>query len=104
MSEREEFEKWAVTTLGKYTLSEPDAGSMWCAWQAARAPLLEQLERLKDEACERDIRLVGLRAQVERLRKDAERYRWLRDDKGSPIELSGETLDSLIDAALEPRK
>lgn len=32
--EREAFEAWAVRTHGKHTLSDPDAGSMWSAWQA----------------------------------------------------------------------
>lgn len=41
--ERAAFEAWAVTTHGKHTLSDPDAGSMWSAWQA-RAILASKKE------------------------------------------------------------
>jgi hypothetical protein len=36
-TERQAFERWAVSTHGKYTLSDHDAGSMWSAWQARAA-------------------------------------------------------------------
>jgi hypothetical protein len=39
--ERAAFESWAVSTHGKFTLSDPDAGSMWSAWKA-RAALAER--------------------------------------------------------------
>lgn len=35
--ERAKFEKWAVEYHGNRTLTDPDAGSMWSAWQARAA-------------------------------------------------------------------
>jgi hypothetical protein len=52
LTEREAFEEWAVRVHGKYTLSDPDIGSMWSAWKArgalesaVRASLLVPAER-----------------------------------------------------------
>lgn len=73
---------------------------------AAQAEVLEQA-RLLGMSGEREL---ALRAEIERLRKDAERYRWLRSDNqkvagpcayapwmGPPM--FNEELDSAIDAA-----
>ena len=69
-----------------------------------RPEFAQQLERELAEA----------RAEIERLRKDAERYRWLRDDElafgvypeTGPddyqwMSACGEELDELIDAAMK---
>lgn len=39
-------------------------------------------------------------AELERLRKDAERYRWLRDSPESPIINVGYATDKMVDAAI----
>ncbi len=47
--------------------------------------------------------LAGQRRQAEKLRRDAERYRWLRDVEclsANWMMLSGEALDAAIDAAM----
>jgi hypothetical protein len=57
-----------------------------------------------DVFAERD----ALRAEVEQLRKDAERYRWLRDDNAyfpeEEMIRGGDELDAAIDAAMERRQ
>jgi hypothetical protein len=80
----------------------------------------EMVERLREDLCANPLdaidaadMLAELQEEVERLRKDAERYRFLRDDKsplgwqsfnGTTAEKIDALLDAAIDAAREPRK
>ena len=65
------------------------------------------------EVCELEGEIARLTRELEAARKDAERYRWLRDESGAftsggnhewwllrlRVELRGPTLDAAIDAA-----
>jgi hypothetical protein len=118
MSERDDprFVEWWV----KYAawLKRKDAS---IAYEAARAPLLEENERLR---LNNITAIAGLEMDMAELRKDAERYRWIRNKTDEPDEAyyylpsvwrwyspgpgklneQHQTLDAAIDAALEPRK
>jgi hypothetical protein len=83
-----------------------------------RVKALQERLRRKDGDARQDAddaadMLAELVEENERLRKDAERYRFLRDDKsplgwqsfnGTTAEKIDALLDAAIDAALEPRK
>jgi chromosome segregation ATPase len=47
MNEREEFEKWCDISLSKYEYDK-FASAAWLCWQAARAPLLDEIARLRE--------------------------------------------------------
>ena len=49
-------------------------------------------------------RIAALERELERLRKDAERYRWLRDSPDSPIINIGYATDKMVDAAIAQGK
>jgi hypothetical protein len=68
----------------------------WCKWSDARW-LLQEAARIgaKDAAAE----LRRLHAEVEELRADAERYRWLRDqttDDGIAIVMKNKHIDDSV--------
>lgn len=76
MSERGKFEMWAKDFYPLDMDADPETGATdylegdtlaaWCGWQAAKA----------ESAAE----IAALRAELEDARKDAGRYRWLRDN------------------------
>jgi hypothetical protein len=103
---RPAFEEWFKSNyhtrlsrnMPDRSYNDPHAYSMFIAWLAATAPLLERVAELERE--------------LEALRKDAERYRWLRSsladrDKGKSHHFCSiragcpEELDAAIDAAKE---
>lgn len=104
--ERAAFEAWARRARGfsdRYLAQQPDGyenevvEASWVGWQAGRAALAAAPVQAVPEA------------ELEALRKDAERYRWLRDGQNwpavfgghdEPEPLRGAHLDAAIDAEL----
>jgi len=131
MTDREEFEAWLRTPCPDDYKCDPK----WAAyiWQAATAAALAapatapaaEIERLKTESEERLQNCAALVAEVERLRKDAERLDWmqrqdldelsfgiLQDQPGDgdyvvwagPNVCAGKTFRDAIDAAMKGEK
>lgn len=105
--ERAAFEAWARRARGfsdRYLAQQPDGyenevvEASWVGWQAGRAALAAAPVQAVPEA------------ELEALRKDAERYRWLREQcshkgtEGSRIAANeyGMDWDAAIDAAMAP--
>jgi hypothetical protein len=90
MTEREKFEAWATKTHGKFALSDPDAGSMWSAWQAALASRgcldddCPELCSLKDSYGQLLAENVAQKAEIAKLREDMERMEKALDSLKPP--------------------
>lgn len=127
-SARAEFEKWvknphmlgrchAPGSEDRYEVSETQYA--WRAWQAAIAAYrdaeIERLtaslvhwKRLADEACRGEMLALkekhDLRAKLEAAERDAERYRWLRENrlwlKANLPMLAAQEFDAGIDSAM----
>jgi hypothetical protein len=79
---------------------QPKHDLMKWAKDAGSSP--EDLERFATYTiATRDMEIATLREENEALRRDAERYRWLRDNAAG---FSGRTLDAAIDAAMQEDK
>lgn len=74
------------------------AYSRVCAGEA-EADVLRDIGLVREEAFLTGV--AHLKAENEALRRDAERYRWLRDNAAG---FSGRTLDAAIDAAMKEDK
>jgi hypothetical protein len=113
MTERDKFEKWASKNHpGEWN------EDMWIGWQAALSANQPEIDALKIELAETLTKyastldgIIALKAENEKLRKDAERYRWLRfadDEQLAKVrsfsinnELpEGDAFDEAIDAAM----
>jgi hypothetical protein len=86
-----------IAALRKALAAEqPKHDLMKWAKDAGSSP--EDLERFATYTiATRDMEIATLREENEALRRDAERYRWLRDNAAG---FSGRTLDAAIDAAM----
>lgn len=93
-----------------------EARRLWRAWQAAQASQAAELAALKADIAEY-VHIASERAtEIEALRKDAERYRWLRRGDNDDLVLRklpeigytylprNSTLDALIDAAMQTKE
>lgn len=120
--QRASFEAWASTQQGYGTADNPVNDSLgatrnaWKVWQAALASSEVQAMRLD---LEQYVSIASeLATENEALRRDAERYRWLREQHEKPVgwlticeagtwdlkPWSGDDPDTTIDAAMEKQK
>lgn len=98
MSQREQFDDWFKTKHGGWTASGHWNGlAQWDAYQAGAVSRDAYIERLRAQAQHESDCLEAAKAEIERLRADAERYRRLRDTKALRIDYYGEELDRYLD-------
>jgi hypothetical protein len=125
MTERKEFEAkypmpvHAIWVGGRYAATEYDAWDVqahqarWEGWQA-RAELGEGTPHCTEKLNALHANHIALQAECEALRKDAERFRWMRSHPeavcvtvpihGDWIPAISEQLDAAVDAAMGKEK
>lgn len=88
-----DFDKWANRNGLVSTVAREVAGTGWNARQTEIDALKMELIETRSELVKSGMERLSLMAELERLKVDSERYRWLRETIGDRSEIYVKTND-----------